>query len=89
MSSNTRTTVFTVLWCVLVICALIMLGLAFVSKNVVLVAIAAVATFAVVKTHSYVPMPKVYADKGITNDLFISRRQRLINEAKRNEGSSE
>ena len=83
MSDRTRTTIFTVLWGVLVICALISLGLGFLRSNIVLIVVAAVATFAVVKTHPYIPMPDVYAEKGITNDLFISRRQRMINEEKR------
>ena len=87
MTERARTAIVTVLWCILVIAAVATLYLAAVNRNVVLVALAAIATLGVVKIHPYVPLPKVYSDQGITNDLFISRRQRLINEKKRNESA--
>lgn len=84
MSERTRMAVFTVLWCTLVLAAAFTLWLAAVSRNPILVALAAIATFVVVRTHRYIPLPKIYEERGMTNDVFISRRQRRLNEKKRN-----
>lgn len=87
MSERVRTAFFTVLWCLLVVAAVVALWLAAVHQNTVLAILAAIATYAVVKTHALVPLPKVYRDQGITNDVFISRRQRILNEKKRSESA--
>lgn len=84
MSERTRTALFTVFWCVLVLAAVGTLWLAVVSQNPLLVVLAAIATFVVVRTHRYIPLPKIYEERGMTNDIFLSRRQRSLNEKKRN-----
>lgn len=83
MSERVRTFLFSVLWAALVILAVVTLWLGFTNGNIVLIGIAALTTYVVVNTQHFVPLPKVYADRGMTNDIFISKRQQKINQKRK------
>lgn len=63
-----------VLWYLLLVAAMVMLTLAFLQNNLFLTVAAMGLALALKATNKYIPLPKVYRDKGVRNELFEGRR---------------
>lgn len=64
------------LWGLLVIVAVIMLIEGFMTRNLYAILMAAFATYVAKQTSKYIPIPKIYRDQGITEDMFQGKYRR-------------
>lgn len=76
MSKKALNLLKTVAWCVMVLLAVYYLICAFTTRNLVATAIAAFLAFIVVKTSAMVPIPEIYRNQGVTEEMFSGKRKK-------------
>lgn len=76
MSKKASNLIKTIAWCVMVVLAVYYLVCAFTTRNLVAAAIAAFLAFIAVKTSAMVPIPEIYRNQGVTEEMFSGKRKR-------------
>jgi hypothetical protein len=70
MESKASVRIRTVSWCLLVVFAVVTLIQAFLTRNLYLILLAAFTTYIVKETSKYVPISKIYQERGVSEEMF-------------------
>jgi len=74
MSEGSTVRVRTVAWCLLLVIDVLILVDAFMTRDTPSTILSAVMAFVVVKTSKTIPIPKVYQDRGVTEEMFSGKK---------------